>query len=97
MKAKEAKVSYRHSETKEMVDLGTIQIDEPETVDEAVTLYGGEKDLLDLAHTAYVIDQQATYRNNNRTDKPKSSSAVSKFRQLSPEKQEELLRAAGML
>lgn len=96
MQTVKADVSYRDKSTNTNVSLGEIEIEKPETVDEAVSLYGAE-DLLSYAHTAYVIDRQREFRDANRPDKPKSVSYASKFKQLSAEKQEELLREAGLL
>jgi hypothetical protein len=52
----------------------------------------GEEIALDYIHTALDIDLQRQYRDANRPDKPKTQSATAKFKQLSPEKQKELLR-----
>ena len=96
METVKAEVSYRDKATNTNVSLGEIVVEKPQTVEEAVQLYGAE-DLLSYAHTAYVIDKQREFRDSNRPDKPKSASLASKFRQLSTEKQEELLREAGIL
>jgi hypothetical protein len=96
MKKETADVSYRDKATNTNVSLGEIEVDVPETVDEAIELYGEEK-LLAYSNRAYVIEKQASFRDANRPDKTKTQSNQSKFKQLSPEKQEELLRQAGLL
>src|SRR3990167_4686336 len=92
-------VSYRHKTTKEVVDLGELELDKPQTVEEAVQLYEGVENLLAYAHVAYAIEQQGDYRNAHRTDKEvsKGSANTRIFKQLSEEKQEELLRAHGLI
>lgn len=108
MKSQDVDVSYRDKEKNQNVSLGKIQVQCPETVDEAIELFGrgdnGEVDkdkgleqLLDYATKAYVIDLQREYRDANRPDKPKTQSNLAKFKQLSQDKQEELLRAAGII
>ena len=96
METVKAEVSYRDKATNSTVSLGDISVEKPQTVEEAVELYGAE-DLLSYAHTAYVIDKQREFRDANRHDKPKTASLASKFKQLSTEKQEDLLREAGLL
>ena len=96
MEIVKADVSYRDKATNTNVSLGEIEVEKPQTVEEAVELYGAE-DLLSYAHTAYVINKQREFRDANRPDKPKAVSYASKFKQLSPEKQEELLKEAGLL
>jgi hypothetical protein len=103
MKTEPVAVSYRDKEKGQNIPLGNIDVQIPETVEEAITLFGegdndkGVETLLDYATKAYVIDRQREYRDANRPDKPKSTSNLSKFKQLSPEKQEELLKAAGII
>ena len=98
MQTVRAEVSYRDKTVTPNIDvsLGTIDVEKPDTIDEAVGLYGEEK-FLSCAHHAYVIEQQGKFRDANRPDKPKSVSLLSKFKQLSGDKQEELLKAAGIL
>lgn len=108
MKTETVPVSYRDKDKNQNVKLNDIEVQIPETVEEAIALFGrgdnGEVDqskgvetLLDYATKAYVIDLQREYRDANRPDKPKSTSNLSKFKQLSADKQEELLRAAGII
>lgn len=106
MKPQSVPVSYRDQEKKENIPLGNIEVQIPETVEEAIALFGeGEEDvqakgtetLLDYATKAYIIEKQREYRDANRPDKPKSQSNLSKFKQLSVEKQEEMLRMAGII
>lgn len=109
MKSEEVEVSYRDKDKNQNVSLGKIPVQIPETVEEAINLFGkgdngGEVDqskgvetLLDYAVKAYVIDLQREYRDANRPDKPKGQSNLAKFKQLSAEKQEELLKAAGII
>jgi hypothetical protein len=108
MKTEKVPVSYRDKEKNVNVSLGEIEVQIPETIEEAVTLFGkadgGEVDqgkgvetLLDYASKAYVIDLQREYRDANRPDKPRGSSNLAKFKQLSADKQEEILRAAGII
>lgn len=89
-------VSYRDKATNQNVSLGEIELVIPETVEEASAQFGVE-DLLDYAVKAYVIDKQREHRDANRPDKPKSTSNVAKFKQLTPEAQEAALKAAGIL
>lgn len=103
MKSDEVAVSYRDKATSTNVSLGKISVDIPETVTEAIALYGegdeakGIENLLEYASTAYVIEKQRLFRDAQRPDKPKSNSNLSKFKQLSHDKQEELLRQAGII
>jgi len=96
MKKETADVSYRDKATNTNVSLGEIEVDVPETIDEALELYGEEK-LLAYASRAYVIQKQAEFRDANRPDKTKTQSNTAKFKQLSSDKQEELLRQAGLI
>jgi hypothetical protein len=108
MKTEKVPVSYRDKEKNQNISLGEIEVQVPDTVEEAIELFGrgengevdrskGEEQLLDYAAKAYVIDLQREYRDANRPDKPKGQSNLAKFKQLSPEKQEELLKAAGII
>lgn len=108
MKSEKVPVSYRDKEKNQNVSLGEIEVQIPETVEEAIGLFGrsengeveqskGVETLLDYATKAYVIDLQREYRDANRPDKPKGQSNLAKFKQLSAEKQDELLRAAGII
>ena len=103
MKTEKVPVSYRDKATNSNVSLGEIEVQIPETVDEAIQLFGegdndkGVETLLDYATKAFVIEKQRQHRDANRPDKPKSASNLSKFKQLSADKQEELLKAAGLL
>jgi hypothetical protein len=95
MKTEKVPVSYRDKTTNSNVSLGEIEVQIPETVEEATVLFGeGDNDkgvevLLDYATKAYVIEKQRQHRDANRPDKPKSASNLSKFKQLSADKQEE--------
>ena len=86
------------------VDLGDISAPRFVSVDEAKSFFEteegegkGEETILEYVHAAYDVELQRRKRDVNRPDKPKSSSNVSKFKQLSQEKQEEMLKAAGLL
>lgn len=98
------KVSYRDKEANKNVPLGEIEVPRFDTLDEATNYFEKEAgegkgvgELLAYVHTALDIELQRIHRDANRPDKPKASSNISKFKQLSGEKQEELLRAAGLL
>lgn len=103
MKTEQVPVSYRDQEAKKNVPLGNIEVGIPETIEEAVALYGegdeakGTEYLLEYASTAYIIEKQRLFRDANRPDKPQAQVNLSKFKQLSPEKQKELLIAAGII
>lgn len=103
MKPYNAVVSYRDKESGKDVSLGTIDLQQWETVLEAIEVLNadsegkGEENLLDYAFKAYVIDKQREHRDANRPDRPKTTSNTAKFKQLSPEKQEELLKQAGLI
>ncbi len=110
MKTDMVKVSYRDENKQTVVLYGKgatdpaneegYPVQQPETVDEAITLYGSVESLLDLAHTANVIDKQREVRDSGNPNKPKSATRtpeVKAFSQLSEEKQRELLRNAGLL
>ena len=96
MQTAKADVSYRDKSTNTNVSLGTIDVPKPETVEEAIELYGVEE-FLSCAHTAYVIDKQKEFRDANRPDREKKVSLLAKFKQIAPDKQEELLRLAGIM
>ena len=96
MQNEKASVSYRDKATNTNISLGDIEVPKPETVDEAAELYGVEN-LLAYAHTAYVIEKQREFREANRPDREKKVSLLAKFKQLAGDKQEDLLRAAGVL
>lgn len=103
MKTEPIKVSYKDKATGSHVSLGTIDTPRFDTVVEAIAYFEaeeagkGEETVLEYIHTALDIDLQRRHRDANRPDKPKTVSNVSKFKQLTPEKQEELLRASGVL
>ena len=103
MKTEAIRVSYRDKATNTNVSLGTIDVPRFESVGEAVDFFNsqeegkGEELVLEYVHTAYDIELQRRHRDGNRPDKPKTTSNVSKFKQLSQDKQEELLRAAGLI
>ena len=96
-------VSYRDKTTNTNVPLGKIDAPRFDSTTEAVAFFDkqeagkGEELVLDYIHTAYDIELQRQHRDSNRPDKPKANSNLSKFRQLSPDKQEELLRNAGLI
>ena len=94
MTNKPVKVSYRNKENGQTVDLGTIDLDLPETVAEAIEMFG-EEDLVTLASHAYIINKQREHRDANRPDRPKEQTMLAKFKTLSKEKQEELLAVIG--
>ena len=85
------------------VDLGDIDAPTFESVEEAVSFFDAEESgkglelALEYIHAAYDVELQRRKRDANRPDKPKTTSNVSKFKQLSADKQEELLKAAGLL
>ena len=91
-----AKVSYRDKESGATVELEAVELDVPTTVEEAVEKFG-EKPLIDYAVKAYIIEEQRKSRDAARPDRPKSTSNLSKFKQLSEDKQDELLKASGIL
>lgn len=104
METTKIKVSYRDKTTNTNVALGEIDVPRFASVQEAVDFFEekegegkGEETVLEYVHTAFDIELQRRHRDANRPDKPKSTSNLSKFRQLSPDKQEELLRQAGLL
>jgi hypothetical protein len=102
MKTESIKVSYRDKATNQNVSLGTIDSPRFDSVDEAVAYFDAEEPgkgvetVLDYIHTALDIELQRRHRDANRPDRPKVQSATAKFKQLSPEKQAELLRQAGI-
>lgn len=103
MKTTPIKVSYRNQETKETVSLGTIDAPRFDGLEEAVEYFNaenpgkGEADALEYIHTALDIELQRRHRDANRPDKTKTTSNLGKFKQLSADKQEELLRQAGLI
>jgi len=102
MKTESLKVSYRDKTTNQNVSLGTIDAPRFDSVEEAVEYFDaqeagkGVEAVLDYIHTAHDIELQRIHRDANRPDRPKTQSAAAKFKQLSPEKQAELLRQAGI-
>jgi hypothetical protein len=102
MKTEAIKVSYRDKTTGQNVSLGTIDAPRFADVDEAVAYFDAQEEgkgvevTLEYIHTALDIELQRQHRDANRPDRPKTQSATAKFKQLSPEKQAELLRAAGI-
>jgi len=102
MKTEAIKVSYRDKTTGQNVSLGTIDAPRFDDVDEAIAYFEsqeagkGQEVTLEYIHTALDIELQRQYRDANRPDRTKTQSATSKFKQLSPEKQLEALRAAGI-
>lgn len=102
MKTEAIKVSYRDKTTQSNVALGTIDAPRFENVEEAVSYFNaqeegkGVENCLDYIHTALDIELQRQYREANRPDRDKQQSATAKFKQLSPEKQAELLKLAGI-
>lgn len=103
MQSKDVPVAYRDKEANKNVSLGSIAVDVPDTVDEAIQLYGqgddgkGAEILLSLSSDAWIIQKQSAHRQANRPDRPKTTSNVSKFKQLSQESQDDLLKQAGIL
>jgi hypothetical protein len=97
MKVSPVTVRYRDSESKQNVLLAIIDVEIPETVDEAIQLLGEGK-VIDLALEHHIAEKRRQFRRENRPKKPRSPrSAIGKFRTLSPEQQEELLKRAGVL
>lgn len=102
MKTEAIKVSYRDKQTNQNVSLGTIDAPRFDSVSEAVEYFEseeagkGQEVCLEYIHTALDIELQRRHRDANRPDRPKTQSATAKFKQLSPEKQAELLKAAGI-
>jgi uncharacterized protein (DUF1810 family) len=102
MKTETIKVSYRDKTTGTNVPLGTIDAPRFDNVEEAIAYFDKEEPgkgletCLEYIHTALDIELQRIYRDANRPDRPKVQSATAKFKQLSPEKQAELLRQAGI-
>lgn len=105
MKTEKIKVSYRDKtvDPPKNVSLGEIDAPRFESVQEALDFFNaeeagkGEELVLEYTMTAYDIELQRRHRDAQRPDKPKSTSNLSKFKQLSADKQEELLKAAGIL
>jgi len=104
MEFQKIKVSYRDKEAQKNVSLGEIDAPRFATVDEAVSYFEenegagkGVETLLDYVHTASDIELQRRHRDANRPDKPKTTSNLSVFKQLSQSQQEDLLRQAGLL
>ena len=103
MKTEAIKVSYRDKASGTNVSLGTVDAPRFDNVQEAVTYFEaqeagkGEELALEYIHTAHDIELQRQHRDANRPDKPKTTSNVSKFKQLSLDKQEEILREHGLL
>lgn len=104
MQTASIKVSYRDKEANKNVPLGEIEVPRFDNIDEAVEYFEKEEGegkgvgaLLSYVHTALDIELQRIHRDANRPDKPKSQSNLSKFKQLSQEKQEALLREAGII
>ena len=103
MQTEAIKVSYRDKATSTNVPLGTVDAPRFVSVVEAVEYFEsqdsgkGEELALEYIHTAHDIELQRKHRDANRPDKVKSVSNVSKFKQLSQDKQEEILREHGLL
>jgi hypothetical protein len=103
MQTEAIKVSYRDKTSGQNVSLGTVDAPRFATVAEAVEYFEsveagkGEELALEYLHTAHDIELQRKHRDANRPDKPKTTSNVSKFKQLSLDKQEEILREHGLL
>lgn len=95
-------VSYRDKATNQNVKLGDIEVPRFKSVEEAVEFFNSKEDgkgvelVLDYVHAAYDIVMQGNFRAANRPDREKTQSHTAKFKQLSPEKQLEALRAAGI-
>lgn len=103
MKTESIKVSYRDKATGQNVSLGSVDAPRFDGVEEAVAYFEaeeagkGQELCLEYIHTALDIELQRLHRDANRPDRTKVASATSKFKQLSPELQERLLREAGVL
>lgn len=103
MQSATLKVSYRDKLAGTNVSLGTVEAPRFADVAEAVEYFEaqdagkGVELALEYIHTAYDIELQRRHRDANRHDKPKTVSNVSKFKQLSLDKQEEILREHGLL
>ena len=105
MKTESIRVNYRDKSTTPptTVSLGVIDAPRFESVEEAVEYFDKEESgkgvelVLEYVHVAYDIELQRRKRDAERPDKPKTVSNLSKFKQLSADKQEELLKAAGLL
>lgn len=103
MKTEAIKVSYRDKAANTNVSLGTVDAPRFDSVEEAVEFFNSQEEgkgselVLEYVHTAYDIELQRRHRDANRPDKPKTTSNLSKFKQLSQDKQEELLKAAGLI
>ena len=102
MKTEKIKVSYRDKTTNTNVPLGEIDAPRFENVGEAIEYFTkdgvvGESEMLEYVHIAHDIELQRQFREANRPDKTKTQSNTAKFKQLSPEMQEELLRQAGII
>ena len=93
MKTKSVDISYRDKENHADVFLGQLEVSVPESVNEALQLYG-EEDFLDYASKAYIIKKQHEYREANRPDRLKVQSRIARFKALSEERQDELLKVS---
>ena len=103
MESEAIKVSYRDKASGQNVSLGTVDAPRFDNVQEAVDYFEAQEQgkgvelALEYIHTAHDIELQRKHRDANRPDKPKTTSNVSKFKQLSLDKQEEILREHGLL
>ncbi len=105
MKTEKIGCSYRDKSQNPPVSVSLGDIDAPrfESVAEATAYFEaeeagkGDELALEYIHAAYDVELQRRKRDAQRPDKPKSTSNVAKFKQLSQEKQEELLRAHGLI
>lgn len=100
------KVSYRDKESTPPKNVSLGEIDAPRfaSVEEALEYLRAEEGdgkevgvLLDYLHTALDIELQRRHRDAHRPDKPKTTSNLAIFKQLSQAQQEELLKASGHL
>ena len=102
METKQIKVSYRDKTTNQNVELGFVDAPRFATVNEAIEYFEseeagkGQETCLDYIHTALDIELQRQFREANRPDRTKTQSLTSKFKQLTPEQQADLLKKAGI-
>jgi hypothetical protein len=97
MKIQPVNVSYRDAASKQKASLGSIDVEIPETIEEAIQLFGAEK-FMTYAREHYILEQRCKAVREKRPRKTRiPKSPAGKFRQLSPEQQEELLKYAGVL
>ena len=97
MKCQRINVNYRDAVSKQNGSLGHLEVRMPETIEEAIQLLGVER-LMKYARERNIREQRLRVIRENRP-RPKriARSPAAKFRQLSRQEQEELLKFAGIV